>query len=803
MKILFIGIMLFLFSLSLSTVCGAEINISNGDNLGQTIANASDGDIINLDTGIYTNNVTNIIINKNLTLKGNGETKDVVIDGQGMGRIFTINNNLNATFINITFINGNVSGDGGAIYSFTTNTRMSFINCIFTNNSARGSYANGGAIYNYGNNFEVINCTFTNNRAACGGAIYVGRSNFTLINSTFINNSVSGSEGYGGAIYDEGSFNSTLENCTFINNTALWGGAIFTWWRNGVRMTNCTFTDNRATFYGAAGGAIYTEGDNHILIDCTFTNNNASYGYGGAIINHGANFSVINCTFTNNRAYISGGAIYNHHQTTYSTGTFNFTVTNSTFINNTADFGGAIYNIGNSSIIRNSKFTENNADSRGGAIYNSANITVAACNFTDNFASSNGGAIYNNLNMSLNNNIMRGNIAGLGHMIYNNGRIGILNLTFLNNTTIPVRRNHNITLFATLTDDMGNTVTGQNINFLVNGIAIASVTSIEGYANLSYLTPNFTGLIPVTGNYLGHSSYPIILLNGQLRVIIPTNTTIVVVPDTVKVGEATNISGVLSDEDDNFIANVTINITVDGQTFIETTNNVGAWSLIYSPRNARILTVIVQWEGNADYFGFTNSTSFNVVKLITNTTIIVPANVELGENVNISGVLYDEDGNILANVEFNLTVDGIVYILITDNAGQWNLSYNTSRTGAINVIATFAGNNVYYGFENMTSFNVVGIGENNSNSTNETNNNTNNNNETNNNTNDNNETNNHINNNNETNNNTNNNNETSNYINQENNSVTGHVPMKKTGMRIIAILAFLGLLSTFLRKKLD
>lgn len=59
-----------LFVITLSSANAAEININSSDNLGQTIANANDEDTINLENGIYTNNVTNITINKNLTIAG-------------------------------------------------------------------------------------------------------------------------------------------------------------------------------------------------------------------------------------------------------------------------------------------------------------------------------------------------------------------------------------------------------------------------------------------------------------------------------------------------------------------------------------------------------------------------------------------------------------------------------------------------------------------------------------------------------------------------------------------------------------
>ncbi|MCL2156622.1 MAG: right-handed parallel beta-helix repeat-containing protein [Methanobrevibacter sp.] len=617
-KMIFTILLLFLFSIALSNVNAAEINISSSDNLGETIANAAAGDIINLNNGTYTNNVTNITINKNLTIQGNGQAKDVIIDAQRMGRIFTISGTLNLTFTNITFINGNITGNGGTIYNTYSGTRLTFINCEFINNTA-SSY--GGAIHTYSNNFEVINCTFTSNRASHAGAIYSESNNFTLAASTFINNSANNGDYYGGAVYNTYSINSTVTNCTFINNTAGWAGAIFYYLTDNVTITNSTFEGNLGTRPGAGGGAIYTEGDNYNFINCDFTNNYVM-GYGGAIIHHGANHSMINCSFTNNTAYISGGAVYVHNQSTIGTVTNNFTLTNCTFMNNTADFAGAVYNQCNSSTITNCNFIANNALNRGGAIYNSNNLNLTGNNFTNNTASNYGGVIYNNGFLNLSNNNMIGNSAGLGQMIYNgdNGDLGILNITYLNNSTHYVKSGQNFTLFATLTDDMGNTVTGGPASFwtFLNAWQyLGSSIATEGYLSWDYTVIGSLGdLISVTGyykNYNGNNG-PFLLnvRDGQLLIGLLTNSTITA-PDC-KVGDTITIFGLASDEDGDPIANTQITLTVAGQSYNVITGANGDWSLSYTPSTDGNFIAIISWIGNSTHTGFTNHTNFNVLK---------------------------------------------------------------------------------------------------------------------------------------------------------------------------------------------
>ncbi|RBQ24481.1 hypothetical protein ALNOE001_01280 [Candidatus Methanobinarius endosymbioticus] len=156
-----------------------------------------------------------------------------------------------------------------------------------------------------------------------------------------------------------------------------------------------------------------------------------------------------------------------------------FSVVNSTFIGSNASIGGAIYSTGSSInlIAINSTFIGSSA-SIGGAIYSTAYSNVNTSTFNNNNARNYGDAIYNSGRMSLVGNKMLGNSAGTnGPMIYNDGAMGILNLSYLDNVTVYVGSISSIILYATLTDDMDNTVSGQNISFYINGTLIGSLVS--------------------------------------------------------------------------------------------------------------------------------------------------------------------------------------------------------------------------------------------------------------------------------------------------------------------------------------
>lgn len=231
---------------------------------------------------------TGIIINRDLTIDGDGNT----IDACKKALIFNIVGG-NVVFKNIRLVNSNsYYGHGllyGAIFGNATAINCTFdkdsvamysndpggsiaINCTFTGNGG----TNGGALHNV----NAINCTFTGNSADNGGAVF----NSTVINCTFIGNHASGQ---GGAAY-----NCTAIDCNFINNYANNGGAF-----SIGSAYNCNFTDNYVSLANKHfGGATY----NVSAFNSTFINNSC-LEEGGAMVFGTAE----NCTFINNSAGLS------------------------------------------------------------------------------------------------------------------------------------------------------------------------------------------------------------------------------------------------------------------------------------------------------------------------------------------------------------------------------------------------------------------------------------------------------------------------------------------------------------------
>lgn len=161
------------------------------------------------------------------------------------------------------------------------------------------------------------------------------------------------------------------------------GGAAFIWKvKNGkkTQLRDCYFIGNTAS---SMGGAIFNQDAGPYLSDCRFSNGSANYG--GAIFNVGPDtLTIDNARFHGNLAHSggSGGAIYNNP------GTAKLLVSRTIFANNNASDGdgGAVSNeAGGEAIFSNSLFYKNNSLRNGAAIYTSGNKAWAInCTFAQN-----------------------------------------------------------------------------------------------------------------------------------------------------------------------------------------------------------------------------------------------------------------------------------------------------------------------------------------------------------------------------------------------------------------------------------
>ena len=240
--------------------------------------------------------------------------------------------------------NNNCSG----VYLESALDTVTFERCEFSNLLFNPSYSDddvkdyfGPGITMFDVHARVHNSVFTSNQG--GSAVSAYSSYVDVLNSTFTRNIAT----WGGAISSDESFHMNISSCTFRDNYAEKKGGAVAAYTSNVDILNSTFRDNYAK---QSGGAIEAYTSNVDILNSKFTRNIATWG--GAISSmYSHHLNVSSCTFRDNYAYQSGGAIYQglvskpipHFNCTESVPLQTVTIDKSSFHNNTAKVGGAIF----------------------------------------------------------------------------------------------------------------------------------------------------------------------------------------------------------------------------------------------------------------------------------------------------------------------------------------------------------------------------------------------------------------------------------------------------------------------------
>ena len=340
------------------------------------------------------NFVNGIVVDHLVNLKCDGFT----INANNLGRIFNVTSTADKLNIyNANLINGNADIGGaiyntGSVYAYNTN---------FINNTAATM---GGAVFNNGtltiqkcivDNNDITKRTSSDSEDYGGAAIYNWYDGvLTVSGSNFTNNIKNYKNGdrLVGAIATIGD--ATISDSYFVNNTGRWGGAISTAGYllagddvNTLTVSGSTFKENG----GLYGAGIFVAGSDFTVSDCVFDKNTA-FGKGDMTPNNNNGAAIVvtdtgkditgiitDSNFTNNKAHFSGAVDICEGK---------ITIKNSIFVNNSAEYcAGAIAvdsQINKPAVeIINSKFDSNSAE-YGGAIYNYYNLTVVDSTFTNN-----------------------------------------------------------------------------------------------------------------------------------------------------------------------------------------------------------------------------------------------------------------------------------------------------------------------------------------------------------------------------------------------------------------------------------
>jgi predicted outer membrane repeat protein len=265
--------------------------------------------VIRFDCTTGVNVGAQILVNKDTVIDGHG----VVFYGQGISRLFIVNNNARLTLLDVTIQRG-AANDAGAGIRLDSGGLVAFDSTFLDNHGpATGGFA-GGAIAAMPTTatIEIYGGRFSNNTSSQGGAIH-GYAGVTIRNASFDNNSALGTGG-GGAGGDGGALQvvgpADLELCgdTFVSNFAgNSGGAIVRIAQNANSVD--LFTDVAIDFNRSnvgAGGA-YLQGSKLTMRRVSATSNVGAAG-GGLWLESLATLDAENLSIVANRADGGTGA---------------------------------------------------------------------------------------------------------------------------------------------------------------------------------------------------------------------------------------------------------------------------------------------------------------------------------------------------------------------------------------------------------------------------------------------------------------------------------------------------------------
>ena len=312
----------------------------------QGIDTASNGDTVLVAPGIYFENIKcsskNIVLASHYLFDNDTNTiSNTIIDGSQMSSVIKLfNTDTSFRLIGFTITNGYTNWGGGGI--FINHSFGTLQDLIVENNTA---YEYGGGIYiadGSPSKIRMLNIKILNNfsdKAGGGLAIYSYTLNaWSTIRADNIivkgNSTGAGQLGLGGGIAIRAG-HLYLNNSTIQDNSAEWGGGIYFRPEGYFNLNNVKINNNVATKYG---GGIYSEYSFLEFNNTEITNNIANKG-GGLIIITPLRFENFkNLLIADNHAHDKGGGVYLINGI--------FETTNSTFANNTAEYGSCIY-VGN------------------------------------------------------------------------------------------------------------------------------------------------------------------------------------------------------------------------------------------------------------------------------------------------------------------------------------------------------------------------------------------------------------------------------------------------------------------------
>ncbi|MFL9845851.1 T9SS type A sorting domain-containing protein [Flavobacterium rhizosphaerae] len=260
--------------------------------------------------------------------------------------------NFSAPIIDLILISGNHAESGGGICSWTDGL-PSFQYSTISGNSAIA----GGGVYNYQATPIFTDCTLIQNATTtgAGGGMYNYYAS-PVINNVLVTQNIAVT--FGGGICNWSHSESIINASQITLNNADTGGGIYNDDLSAPIVDNTTISSNTAT---NNGGGIYSKNATGTYTNFSITDNMASVG--GGLLCFNASPFFANGTISGNTASAKGGGLGNYQESAPA-------YTNCLITQNTAPYGGGMYNAESAPVFTNLTLSGNIAFENAGGIAN-------------------------------------------------------------------------------------------------------------------------------------------------------------------------------------------------------------------------------------------------------------------------------------------------------------------------------------------------------------------------------------------------------------------------------------------------
>lgn len=228
-----------------------------------------------------------LVITSNIVIDGeNVGGGEVTIDGDGVGRILSVDgltNSVTVGLTNITLTNGNADGTDAAPFEFEGGAVLNQSGTLWLDNAniVGNTAVDGGGILSRAGEVHVLNSTFSGNSANRGGGLLSFGATSTVVDSRFTGNDATLT---GGGIFSRSGTTSVVSS-TIWNNTANSGAGVANELNGNLHLTNSTISGNMAD---NDGGGVSSGIGFVVLTNTTVTGNVAdadadATGTGGGV----------------------------------------------------------------------------------------------------------------------------------------------------------------------------------------------------------------------------------------------------------------------------------------------------------------------------------------------------------------------------------------------------------------------------------------------------------------------------------------------------------------------------------------